>query len=71
MMKQTIIATVGCMLMAGIGWAGRPQANCPTKPKPNYKVSKLGVNEFAVSCLNGGDPTAVKHGDILIVSCGH
>jgi len=63
-LRVFIVALLAAPMVVG-------QANCPTKPKPNYKVSKLGVNEFAVSCLNGGDPTAVKHGDILIVSCGH
>ena len=39
------------------------------KPKPNYKVTRLSVEQVAISCVSGGEPTGYKHGDVLIISC--
>ena len=39
-------------------------------PKANYKVMHLSPTQVGVSCLNGGDPTGNKIGDLLIISCG-
>ena len=39
--------------------------------KVDYKVTRLSVSQVGVSCLNGGDPTVRKVGDLLIVSCGY
>jgi hypothetical protein len=41
-----------------------------TQPKPNYRVTRLSANAVGVSCLNGGDPTGRKVGDVLILTCG-
>jgi hypothetical protein len=35
------------------------------------KVSHLSVNSVGISCLNGGDPTGQKLGDVLVISCGN
>ena len=40
------------------------------RPKPVYKVMKLSTSEVGISCLNGGDPTGKKIGNVLIISCG-
>ena len=61
MLRKGIICA---LLMAGI-----VGADC-AKPKPIYKVTKLGLSEVGISCTNGADPTGQKIGDTLIISCG-
>ncbi len=34
------------------------------------KSSYISDGSVAVSCKNGADPTGVKYGDTLIISCG-
>ena len=34
----------------------------------NYK--RLSTRAIAISCVGGGDPTGIKHDDILIIDCG-
>lgn len=34
------------------------------------KVTHLGTNDAAITCLNGADPTGNKVGSVLIISCG-
>jgi hypothetical protein len=40
------------------------------RPKSNIHVSHLTENEVAITCLNGGDATGIKTGDVLVISCG-
>jgi len=40
------------------------------RAKSLYKISHLSPTELSVYCLNGGDPTGQKLGDLLIISCG-
>jgi len=57
------LAVVVGLLFAGVFVYG-------TQPKPNYRVTRLSANAVGVSCLNGGDPTGRKVGDVLILTCG-
>ena len=43
-------------------------ANAESKYVINSK--RLSTREVAISCNNGGDPTGMKVGDTLIISCG-
>jgi hypothetical protein len=45
------------------------QVNCPSKPKPNYKVTKLSIQDVGVSCLNGQKPDVKVVGKFVIISC--
>lgn len=34
----------------------------------DYK--RISTREIAITCNNNGDPTGIKHGDVLYISCG-
>lgn len=61
-MRKVIV--LGCLLGIGIG-AGAATV------KSLYKVTRLTVTEFIVTCQNGGDPT-FKHltPTSVLMSCG-
>lgn len=61
-MKKLILAFVVFFAAAGIGQYSE-------RPKNVAKATHLGMYEVAVTCTNGADPTAFKHGDMLIISC--
>jgi hypothetical protein len=56
-----------CLLFSTVGLGA--WADC-VKPKAIYKVSRLSLTDVGISCTNGADPTGLKAGDTLIISCG-
>lgn len=40
------------------------------RAKSIIKVSHMSATEVGITCLNGADPTGVKVGDTVIMSCG-
>lgn len=41
------------------------------KPKNLYKIMHISQSQVGVVCQNGADPTGVKMGELLVISCGH
>lgn len=60
-MKKLIFTFV----LTSITWGSSQQ-----REKYNIKAAHLGPNAVAIVCLNGADPTGIKQGDVLIISCG-
>ena len=56
-------------LLAALCVVSARRPNCPTKPKPNYKVTKISIQDVGVSCLNGQPPDVQKLGHTVVVSC--
>lgn len=52
------------LLFAGAALAQEPRA------KSLYKIARLSYTEVGITCLNGADPTGIKVGETLIISCG-
>lgn len=40
------------------------------RAKSVIHVSHLTTNEVGITCANGADPTGIKTGDVLVISCG-
>lgn len=40
------------------------------RAKSLYKISHLSPTDLSVYCINGGDPTGHKIGNVLVISCG-
>ena len=63
-MKRTLFVCV-LLCLATASMRGERQ-----KIEYQYKLTKLSAVELGITCLNGGDPTGVKVGQTLIISCG-
>jgi hypothetical protein len=55
-----LVLVLGMVALAAMG---------QSRPKADYKVSKLSLSQVGVSCVSGAEPKADKLGDILIITC--
>jgi hypothetical protein len=60
-MKRLLIATLALASVA---------AFATDRVRQIIHVSHLTPTEVGITCANGGDPTGVKTGDVLVISCG-
>lgn len=64
-MKGTITAF---LLLYGLAFAAGAVA--VDRAKNIIKVTHMSTTEVGIACLNGADPTGVKVGDTVVMSCG-
>ncbi len=64
MRLKLITAAAMLLALAGYAWASAGE-----KVKPNYKVTRLSIQDVGVSCLNGQPPDVKRLRDTIIVSC--
>ncbi|HXN71504.1 MAG TPA: hypothetical protein VN861_03010 [Candidatus Acidoferrales bacterium] len=66
-MKRTLAVVLMLIGLGGLaGSAGAGERG--SRYVLNYK--RLSTREIGISCANSGDPTGVKVGDTLVISCG-
>lgn len=54
---------IAVLLLAGISYAGERMTTI-------YKLTRMSPSEVSIFCTTGGDPTGIKVGNSLVISCG-